>query len=147
MRGGGLRLGYLVTANQDFSNLVRAELHIWNINGFGESFLRQAPRYRKAFKLSCALVHKNSVWLYRELSKIPGITAYPPQANFVMCRLPDQAPSGPDITKRLFVEHSILIKHCAGKQMPDAERYLRIASKTEAENAVVVAAIQKCLTL
>ena len=31
---GGLRLGYLLTANETFRTAVKDELHIWNINGF-----------------------------------------------------------------------------------------------------------------
>jgi histidinol-phosphate/aromatic aminotransferase/cobyric acid decarboxylase-like protein len=59
---------------------------------------------------------------------------YRPDANFVFCRLPDGTASGPEVTRALFVEHNILVKHCAGKTMPDSDRYLRIASRTGAEN-------------
>lgn len=142
---GGLRLGYLLTANEEFANAVRTELHIWNINGFAESFLREAPRWRKAFRQSCALVHEHCDQLYEGLNAIPGVTAYRPQANFVMCRLTGPGPTGPVIAKRLFVEHNIFVKHCAGKHMPDADRYLRIASKTAAENDVLVEAMRQCL--
>jgi len=44
------------------------------------------------------------------------------------------------------VEHNIFVKHCAGKHMPDADRYLRIASRTGAENHMLVEAMQKCLS-
>ena len=143
---GGLRLGYLLTANEEFANAVRSELHIWNINGFAESFLRQAPRWHKAFRKGCALVREHCDQLYEGLDAISGMRAYRPQANFVMCRL-----TGPDLTglviaKRLFVEHNIFVKHCAGKHMPRGDRYLRIASKTAVENDVLVEAMQQCLT-
>ena len=98
---GGLRLGYLLTANEEFADAVRSELHIWNINGFAESFLREAPRWRKAFRQSCALVHEHCDQLYEGLNAIPGITAYRPQANFVMCRLTGPGSTGPVIAKRL----------------------------------------------
>ena len=143
---GGLRLGYLLTANDGFANAVRAELHIWNINGFAEAFLRQAPRWRKAFRQSCALVRDHCDELYEGLNEIPGMTAYRPQANFVLCRLPAPGPSGPVIAKRLFVEHNIFVKHCTGKHMSDADRYLRIASRTAAENHMLVEAMRQCLT-
>ena len=143
---GGLRLGYLLTANEEFANAVRSELHIWNINGFAESFLRQAPRWHKAFRKSCALVREHCDQLYEGLNAIPGMRAYRPQANFVMCRLTDPGLTGPAMAKRLFVEHNIFVKHCAGKHMPDGDRYLRIASKTAAENDVLVEAMQQCLT-
>ena len=143
---GGLRLGYLLTANEEFANAVRSELHIRNINGFAESFLRQAPRWHKAFRKSCALVREHCDQLYEGLNAIPGMRAYRPQANFVMCRLTDPDLNGLVIAKRLFVKHNILVKHCAGKHMPRGDRYLRIASKTAVENDVLVEAIQQCLT-
>jgi histidinol-phosphate/aromatic aminotransferase/cobyric acid decarboxylase-like protein len=143
---GGLRLGYLLTANEAFAESVRAELHIWNVNGFAESFLHQAPRHRKAFRKSCALVRDQCRKLHEGLNEISGVIAYRPQANFVMCRVPTSGPSASDVAKRLFVEHDLLVKHCAGKHMQDADCYLRLASKTEAENRVLVEAVRHCLT-
>jgi histidinol-phosphate/aromatic aminotransferase/cobyric acid decarboxylase-like protein len=67
---------------------------------------------------------------------------YKPDANFVFCRLPDWALSGPELTKRLFVEYNILIKHCTGKALPEADRYLRIACRTRQENRKLVEALQ-----
>lgn len=143
---GGLRLGYLLSADEAFTESIRAELHIWNINGFAESFLRQAPRHRKAFRQSCAKVNEHCRKLYHDLNEIPNVTAYEPQANFVMCRVPASGPSAPDIAKRLFVEHDIFVKHCSGKHMKDGDRYLRFASKTEVENSVLVEAVGQCLS-
>ena len=138
---GGLRLGYLVTANSELAETVRRSLPIWNINGFAESFLRLVPRYRREFVTSCNQVRIDRDDLYQHLNSIVGMTAYRPDANFVFCRVPDGAPSGPDVTRALFVEHDILIKHCAGKTMPDSGRYLRIASRTRAENCRLVEAL------
>ncbi len=143
---GGLRLGYLLTANEALVRTVRADLHIWNINGFAESFLYQAPRYRRQFKESCAQVRQHCDMLYEDLNEIPGMRAYPPQANFVMCRLPASAPPCQDVARRLFVDHDIFVKHCAGKHMPDSERYLRIASRTAPENKSLIEAMRQCLT-
>ncbi len=143
---GGLRLGYLLTANEAFADSIRTELHIWNINGFAESFLRQAPRHRKAFRQSCARVNEHCRQLYQDLNELPGVTAFEPQANFVMCRVPSPGPSAPDIAKRLFIEHDIFVKHCSGKDMKDGDRYLRLASKTGTENSVLVEAVRQCLS-
>ena len=142
---GGLRLGYLLTANSEFAEAVRADIPIWNINGFAESFLRLAPRYRREFVKSCLLVREDRDDLYQRLNFIGGITAYKPDANFVFCRLPDVGPSGPDVAQALFVDHNILIKHCAGKTISESERYLRIASRTIAENVTLVEALESVL--
>jgi len=138
----GLRLGYLLTANQGLATAVRNEVPIWNINGFAEAFLRLLPRYRRDFVESCRKVRSDRDDLHRSLASIPGLTAYKPDANFVFCRLPDEAISGPEVTRRLFKEHDIYIKHCAGKPLPEADRYLRIASRTKPENHKLVEALR-----
>jgi histidinol-phosphate/aromatic aminotransferase/cobyric acid decarboxylase-like protein len=142
---GGLRLGYLLTTNFQFSTAVREELSIWNINSFAEIFLRLAPRYWHQFVSSCRRVRMNCDELYRRLDAIPGLVVYRPDANFVLCRLPDNAMSGPELSRRLFIDYNILIKDCAGKTMPQADRYVRIASRTEAENELLVKAITEII--
>ncbi|MDP6632427.1 MAG: aminotransferase class I/II-fold pyridoxal phosphate-dependent enzyme, partial [Dehalococcoidales bacterium] len=144
---GGLRLGYLLTDNSQFAREVREELPIWNINGFAEMFLRLAPRFRKDFALSCELVGADRTDFYRGLCTIPGLIPYKPEANFVFCRLPDDVVSAPELTRTLFIEENILVKHCAGKTMPEADRYLRIACRTRSENRVLIEALRRILRL
>ena len=49
--------------------------------------------------------------------------------------------------KKLFIEHNMYIKDCAGKTQPDSDRYLRIASRTEEENCKLVAALIDVMNL
>jgi histidinol-phosphate/aromatic aminotransferase/cobyric acid decarboxylase-like protein/NDP-sugar pyrophosphorylase family protein len=142
----GLRLGYLLTANQDLAAAVRKEVPIWNVNGFAEAFLRLLPRYRREFEESCRKVRSDRDDLYQGLASIPGMMAYEPSANFVFCRLPDEAISGPEVARKLFIEHNIYTKHCAGKPLPEADRYLRIATRTKPENRKFVEALQSVIT-
>jgi len=142
---GGLRLGYLLTDDNQFADAVREEIPIWNINSFAEMFLRLAARYRKEFARSCELTRKDRDALYRGLETIAGLTAYRPDANFVLCRLPDGAMNGPELTRRLFIKDNILVKHCTGKTMPEADRYVRIASRTEAENQALIEALRRII--
>jgi threonine-phosphate decarboxylase len=138
----GLRIGYLLTANAQLASRMRAGLHIWNLNGFAESFLRQAPSYRQDFVESCEIVSAERDAFYEDLRTIPGMIAYAPTANFVFCRLPDGSPSGPEVTRALFVENHLYIKHCQGKTMPEPDRYIRVASRTPAENRALVDALR-----
>ena len=62
-----------------------------------------------------------------------------PDANFILCKLTNQAANGPELARQIYVDHNILVKDCAAKSMPDANRYLRIASRTSAENQHLVA--------
>ncbi len=130
----GIRIGYMLTANWDFREKVRQGLHIWNVNGFAEEFLRRAPEYSQKFKESCYKVMADRDELYKLLQEIPEMKVYKPAANYIFCRIPDKGPSAPEITERLFVENNIYIKHCQGKTLPESDRYVRIASRTKSEN-------------
>ncbi|MBW2557940.1 MAG: histidinol-phosphate aminotransferase family protein [Deltaproteobacteria bacterium] len=137
----GLRIGYMLTANSQFAEAVRNGVHIWNINGFAEEFLRLLPDYKQEFIESCKQVRIDRDSLYEKLCGIRGMTVFKPDANFIFCRLPEYVKSGPEITKQLFIKHNMYIKDCVGKTQPDSDRYLRIASRTEAENGKLVAAL------
>ncbi|MBW1821131.1 MAG: histidinol-phosphate aminotransferase family protein [Deltaproteobacteria bacterium] len=137
----GLRVGYMLTANSKFAEAVRNGVHIWNINGFAEEFLRLLPDYKQEFYESCKQVRIDRNSLYKKLCDIEGMTVFKPDANFIFCRLPDNVQSAPEITEKLFIKHNIYIKDCVGKTQPDSDRYLRIASRTEAENCILVEAL------
>lgn len=141
----GLRIGYMLTANAAFADQIRTGLPIWNLNGFAETFLKMAPEYREEFESSCAQVRKDRDKFYQDLCSIESMVVYKPDANYVFCRLPDHAPSGPEVARKLFVEHNMYIKHCEGKSMPESDRYVRIASRTPAENTNIVAALNNLL--
>lgn len=139
----GLRIGYLLSANEKLVSDLRDGLHIWNLNGFAEEFLRLAPDYRQEFVESCESVRSDRDALYEELQSVPGLTVYKPDANFIFCRLPDTSASGPRIERHLFIEDNIYIKHCGGKTMPDSCRYIRVACRTKQENSALVIALAR----
>ncbi len=139
----GLRIGYLLTADQRFAAAVRSHLPIWNLNGMAESFLRQVGRYRSEFAASCEVVRDTCQELYHALCELPGLAPFRPDANFVFCKITTPGLTGPALARRLYVEHGILIKDCASKTMPEADRYLRIASRTAADNRRLVDALSQ----
>lgn len=141
----GLRIGYMLTDNTRFAEAVKNGVHIWNINGFAEEFLRLLPDYQQEFTESCQQVRTDRDGLYQTLCGIEEMTVFKPDANFVFCRLPDDALNAPHVSKELFIKHNMYIKDCAGKTQPDSDRYLRIASRTEAENSKLVAALTHVL--
>lgn len=141
----GLRVGYLLSANTTFIAAVRKGIPIWNINGFAEEFLHILPKYQQEFEDSCERVKTDRDLFYKNLCAIEGMTVFKPAANYVFCRLPDAALSGPEVTKRLFIEHNIYIKHSVGKTQPDASRYIRIASRTPTENETLLAALKEVM--
>jgi len=137
----GLRIGYMLSVNSKFTKALRNGVHIWNINGFAEEFLRILPDYKEEFIESCKQVRSDRDSLYTKLCAIKGMTVFKPDANYIFCRLPETVQSAPEIMKKLFIEHNMYIKDCSGKTQPDSDRYLRIASRTEAENCKLVVAL------
>jgi threonine-phosphate decarboxylase len=136
----GLRLGFMYSDNASLLASVRGALPIWNVNGFAEAFLRLLPSFRTEFRTSCETVRADTLALYAALRDIPGGRATVPQANFVFWRVPAGLAAA-DLADRLFVEHQILIKDCSGKAMENGSQYVRIASRTPAENERLVGAI------
>ena len=143
----GLRIGYMLSANSEFTQAVRSGVHIWNINGFAEEFLRILPDYKEEFIESCKQVRADRDSLYTKLCAVKGMTVFKPDANYIFCRLQDTVQSAPEITKKLFIEHNMYIKDCSGKTQPDSDRYLRIGSRTEEENCKLVAALIDVMNL
>ncbi len=143
----GLRLGYLATRDTDLLKKLRQGVHIWNINGFAEEFLRQLPEFQEAFNASCDKVIRDRDDFFNELSQISGLKTYRPDANFIFCRLPDTAPPAAQIVEQLFLKNNILIKDCGGKDMAEGDRYLRIASRTPEENKIFIKAFIPTLSL
>jgi threonine-phosphate decarboxylase len=111
------------------------------LNGIAETFLVHAPEYQEEFLASCEQVRNDRDQFYEDLCMINDLLVYRPEANYIFCRLPDDVSSGPEVARRLFVDHNIYVKHCEGKTMPESDRYLRIASRTQAENKTVALAL------
>ena len=141
----GLRIGYLRSADRDFVDAMRSALPIWNVNGLAEGFLRAVGRYRDAFEESCDRTRKAYRGLCEQLRSLPGLELIEPDANFIFCKVTAPGVTAPELVRRLYVEHNILIKDCAGKSMADADRYVRIASRLPHENEQLVRALATLL--
>jgi histidinol-phosphate/aromatic aminotransferase/cobyric acid decarboxylase-like protein/CTP:molybdopterin cytidylyltransferase MocA len=142
----GLRVAYLLTGNAELARRIRENIPIWNVNGMAEAFLRLLPRYRTVLEQSCQRVRRDCDELASLLRGIPEFEVQPPHASFCLLRLPEGV-EGPAVARRLFVEHDLLVKDCSGKSMRDARSYLRIKSRTPAENERLVSALQEVLAV
>jgi histidinol-phosphate/aromatic aminotransferase/cobyric acid decarboxylase-like protein/CTP:phosphocholine cytidylyltransferase-like protein len=137
----GIRLGYLRSADSEFIEGFRQQVPIWNINGLAEAFLRQIGNYRDEFALSCELVRQTCQDFYQLLKSVPGLEPIAPDANFVFCKITTPGVTAADLAREIYVDHGILIKDCTAKSMPNADAFLRIASRTPADNGRLIAAL------
>ena len=118
---------------------------ICHFHGFAEEFLRILPDFSADFIKSCNQVKKDRDKLYENLKAFSHLSVYQPDANFIFCRLPDTGLNAPQLTEKLFVDHNMYIKHCLGKTLAHADRFIRIASRTEEENTNLVDALASIL--
>ncbi len=137
---GGIRIGYIATANQELLGKIRAVLPIWNINGFAEEFLLRLPQYRESYKLSCEQVIIDTLKLQQELNSIEGITAYETDSNFVYCKL--HVSDAKTISQLLLDIHGLYVKECSGKGNIDSDRYLRISCRTPSDNEILIRSLR-----
>ncbi|MEK9496928.1 aminotransferase class I/II-fold pyridoxal phosphate-dependent enzyme [Photorhabdus sp. P32] len=137
---GGIRIGYIATANQELLSKIRAVLPIWNINGFAEEFLLRLPQYRESYKLSCEKVISDTLKLQQELNSIEGITAFETDSNFVYCKL--HISDANTISRLLLDIHGLYVKECSGKGNVDSDLYLRISCRTQSDNEVLINALR-----
>jgi histidinol-phosphate/aromatic aminotransferase/cobyric acid decarboxylase-like protein/CTP:phosphocholine cytidylyltransferase-like protein len=142
----GIRLGYLLTSDTEFLERFRQKIPIWNINGLAEAFLRSIESYRDEFVASCDLVRQTCQDFHQQLSLIEGLEPIEPDANFVFCKITTPGLTGAQLARELYVNHGILIKDCTSKSMPNADVYLRIASRTPEDNQRLVKSITKCFS-
>lgn len=138
----GLRIGYAASANVQTMDEIRAALPTWNVNTFAEFFLSKLPHLAHAAKQSWMRVGSDRDKLYADLRSIDGMRVLKPDANFVFCELPPHWPDGDVIASTLLRDRRILVRHNGGKTLQNGKRFLRIASRTEDDNRLLVEALK-----
>ncbi|WP_336354307.1 aminotransferase class I/II-fold pyridoxal phosphate-dependent enzyme [Pseudomonas atacamensis] len=136
---GGIRIGYLASANRTLMALINSLLPIWNINGFAEEFLLHLPQYQQEYLASCRQVISDTQAFQQALNAIDGICGFATEANFIYCKT--RYADAQTISRLLLDKHHIYIKECSGKRNDDSDKYFRISCRTPDENARLIQAL------
>ena len=138
----GLRLGYAVMAPERVQRARDAQL--WNINAFAEWFceLLADPGYQRAYEASRRRYVRDTRRLFDELAAMPGVRSFPSSANFALLELDRPAVH---VAAELLARHGVYVRDCADKRGLDGHGYLRVASRTGAENDRIVLALANVL--
>ena len=137
----GLRLGIIASADSALLRQLREAMPIWNINSFGEYFLQIYGLYAAEYEAACDRIAENRLWLSEELRRIPYLTVYPSQANYIMCRVSPPW-KAKELAARLLAKHRILIKSLSQKTGFAGKEYIRVAVKDQAENNALIQALK-----
>lgn len=134
----GLRLGYGVTKNQQLQQQMANQEEAWSVNAIADQFGQQMYTAKSYLKQTKEWLTKEQPHFWQALAKIPQLTVYPSQANFILFRC------GNRNLRNLLMKKGILIRQCDDYVGLGPEFY-RVAVRSSKENVILVKAIQQVL--
>ena len=129
----GIRLGVLASGNLEVISRIKKDVAIWNINSFGEFYLQIAEKYKYDYCVALERFRVERKRLKEQLETIDGLRVFPSQANFFMVEILNGI-SAKELTRRMIVNHSILIKNLFSKINHKHGQFIRLAIKGREEN-------------
>lgn len=140
----GLRLGILVSGNQEVIEYVKKDVSIWNINSFGEFYLQIAEKYKKDYKKALDEFKNERKRFVKELSKIKALRIIPTQANYIMAEITNGV-TAKELNVELLDKYNILIKDLTSKIKDSNKQYVRIAIRNTEDNDRLINGLEKIL--
>ena len=137
----GLRLGFLASSDTDLLARTRANLSIWNINSFAESFMQIIDKYKNDFRAACRRIGEERDRLFAGLAGIHFLDPLPSKANYILCRVGGTWTSG-RLAEELLREKWIFIKDLAGKKGFEKGSYVRLTVRDQADDDVLLEALR-----
>lgn len=131
----GIRLGVMVSSNEDIINNTIKRLSIWNINSYAEFFLQIFDKYKDTYIQACKTIIQERELLYKNLSEINFLDVLESKANYFLCKVNN---IDIDYLSQYLLDRNILIKDCSNKLGFDNEPYIRIAVKNREENQLLI---------
>ena len=134
----GVRLGYMAGAAAliDEVDKVRPPYNISALNAEATLF---ALEHADEFARQAAILRDERARLQQALAALPGVQAFPSEANMILVRVPD--------SKRAFEgmkQRGVLVKHIAGLH-PLLANCLRLTVGTPEENSLMIDALRASL--
>lgn len=138
----GLRLGVLASGNIEIIANIKKEVAIWNINSFAEFYMQIFEKYKKDYENALKNFREERLRFENELSEVNGLRVIKSQANYVMLEITNGV-SAAELTRRLILQHNILIKNLSSKINQDGRQYIRLAIKQKDDNMRLVKALNE----
>lgn len=136
----GLRLGYLLTNNQEVLTKMEKLTVPWHINTFADLAGQQALQELAFIQESQQYISQERSFLENQLAVFePIIHCYPSETNFLFFHYMGTE----DLQKQLLKQH-ILIRNCDSFKGL-TKKYYRIAVKNRAENQALINALEAVL--
>lgn len=138
----GLRLGLLVSKDEELVYKIQRNTSIWNINSFAEYFLQIFDKHKKTYSQACDKISDERARFSAELSKIKGLKIYPSQANYVLAELVN-GKSAQELVEKMLDKHNIFMKDLSTKKGFDGKQFMRITVRNQSDDDKFLEALQE----
>jgi histidinol-phosphate/aromatic aminotransferase/cobyric acid decarboxylase-like protein len=138
----GLRLGILASSDTELLARTRANLSIWNINSFAESFMQIIDKHRNDFRSACRRIGEERERLSAGLAGIRFLMPLPSKANYILCKVGGTWTSS-RLAEELLRRKWIFIKDLAGKKGFEKGSYIRLTVRDQADDDVLLGALRE----
>ena len=109
----GIRFGYMM-ANPAIASKIAKALPKWNLNSLAEKVVYMIGDYGAEYEESLRLLSRDRRQMADELTRVPGLTVFPSQGNFILVKLPVSW-SGVELRDYLVANHGVFTRECGNK--------------------------------
>jgi threonine-phosphate decarboxylase len=139
----GLRLGYALTGNRALLDKAAKTQDPWNINSAADFIGAVMFKDNDYIKLVRETMEMEKQYVCSQLSAISGIRIYPVNGNFVLIKLPPDAPDS-DALFDILIRQGLMIRSCS--TFPTlGNRFIRICFMNHEDNVRLLNAIKAAL--
>ncbi len=138
----GLRLGVVVAA-PELAKQLQGRMPPWSVNTLAQAAGTAALQNAAYIEKTRRFINEKREELRTALAHLPGLKVYPGEANFLLIRSELPTLDAIEISRRLLA-CGIAIRVCDNFTGLD-RRFFRVAVRTQRENGLLVAALQKAL--
>lgn len=140
----GIRLGILVSADEELLAYMKREVAIWNINSFGEFYMQIEEKYKMDYEVSLVKLKETRRRLTDELASIDGLRVIPSQANYILAEITNGMTSK-ELTKILLVKYGLFVKDVSKKIQMDNRQFIRMAVRSSEDNMKLLSSLKEVL--
>jgi histidinol-phosphate/aromatic aminotransferase/cobyric acid decarboxylase-like protein len=126
----GIRFGYLM-ANPAIAGRIGKALPKWNLNSLAEKVVFMISQHDTEYEESLRLLSRDRRMMARELRRVPGLTVFPSQGNFILVKLPDEW-SGVALRDYLVANHAVYTREC-GNKLGMTSQFMRLVVRPSAD--------------
>ena len=108
----GLRLGYGVTSNEAFINVLHTHQNPWTLNSIGAFAGELMMKDKDYIERTRALILSERVRIYQELQAIPALHTFEPVANFFLVKIIKDGVSSAEVFDFL-IKKGLMIRDCS----------------------------------